>query len=84
MTGLLLMCRSMTHAQKIMRALTRNRVSASIVRPDIQITKQGCTNAVMISQNYLPEAMEILQREGVLPTKIILSEGNGNYRELSF
>ncbi len=84
MTGILLMCRSMTHAQKIIRALRNGGISAEIVRPDIKLTKQSCTNAVRISQGYLPEAMEILQKSASLPTKIILAEQNGNYRELVF
>ncbi len=84
MAGILFMCRSMTHAYKIIRALKSGGIMAEIVRTDIKIAKQSCVNAVKISQIYFPEAMEILQKNNILPIKIILIEQDGNYRELSF
>ena len=66
--------------QKILR---KSRIPAEIVRPDIRITDGNCAYAVLISEFYLPEAIEILRRGNLTPGKVILEEKYGEYREIS-
>lgn len=82
MEGILLICKSVTHAQRIEKTLTRSGISAAIVRPDIEITKRNCAYAVNISQSFLPEAIEALNAVGLYPSKIMLVEKDGSYREI--
>ena len=82
MNGILLTCRSVTYAQKMKRMLENNGIAASIVRPDINLTKGSCAYAVNISQVFLPEAVSVLRSNMTPPIKIILIERNNLYREL--
>lgn len=82
MEGILLTCKSVTHAQRIRKILINAGVPAAIVRPDIELTKRNCAYAVNISQGYLGEAIETLKYNRVLPNRTMLIESDGSYREI--
>jgi len=63
------------------RILELNRISSSIVKPDIELTRGSCAYAVKISQGFLPEAIEILRENHMPPIRVILAENNG-YKEI--
>ncbi len=73
--------RSVTYAQRMEKVLRKNGISAAIERPEIKMTEQSCAYAVVISQGYLPEALEILRRRNLMPVKVIVEE-NGELRAL--
>ena len=81
MKEILLTARSVTYAQRMKAFLDRGGIACVIVRPDIEITKGSCAYAVNISQTFLPEAIEILKRNKILPVRVILIEGM-QYREI--
>lgn len=83
MNSVFLTSRSVTLAQRMERALRKHRISASIERPDISLTDESCAYAVVISEMYLPEAIEILRNNNLFPRKVVVEEGMGNFREIS-
>ena len=82
LNSVFLTSRSVTLAQRMEKALRKNRIPARIERPDISITDGSCAYAVVISELYLPEAVELLRNNSLLPRKIIIEEGLGNFREI--
>ncbi len=74
--------RSVTYAQRIERTLRKNGISARIERPEIRLTEKSCAYAVVISQGFLPEALEILRKSNLMPVKVIVEEENGEFRVL--
>ena len=66
----LLLSRSITHAQRMSRALERAGVTARFFRPPMGLTDRGCSYAVRIADGYLPTALERLRAEGLLPMRI--------------
>ena len=80
----LLICQSITFAQKIKKILIRAEIEARIVRPNLQLTDGECGYAVRISNVFLAEAIDELKQKRVLPQKILVFDGNGRYREMVF
>lgn len=74
--------RAITYAQRMERILRKNGIPASIERPELRLGENGCAYAVVISQGYLPEAVETLRRGGMIPVKIFLEEDFSDYREI--
>lgn len=81
MTGLLIVFRSITFAQRFKKIIERKGITATITRPDIETTGLSCSYAVKISETYLPVAIEELDRYGLYPAKLFIVK-NGGYREL--
>ena len=82
MYGCLIVCKSITYAQRAKRVLSREGISASIVRPPIEIFGNSCGYAVKISEGFLGEALEIMRNNGFDPTRVITLDRDGSYREM--
>jgi len=76
-----LTARSITYAQRMARALGKNGVESRIERPEREITDKGCAYAVVISEGYVAEALEILSYNRLSPVKAVIKE-DGEYRVL--
>ena len=81
MRGILLTSRSLTFAQKMKAVLNSDGIISNIVRPDIEITQNNCAYAVMIQESFLPEAIDILSRKGIIPIRAFLVSEEG-YEEI--
>ena len=79
----LIVCRSLTYAQRTASALERTGISAHILRAPKAVSARGCSHAVKVSQRSLSRALVVLNRVGLAPEKIYLTEGDGSYREVS-
>lgn len=82
MQNYLLLCRSITHAQRMNTALERAGVRGRIFRPPLGLTDRGCSYAVGIGMRYLETAMHQLRAEQLLPERIFYAVGDGTYREI--
>ena len=82
MQNYLLLCRSITHAQRMSSALERIGVRGRIFRPPVGLTDRGCSYAVGIGTRYLETAMRQLRAEQLLPERIFYGVGDGTYREI--
>ena len=81
MDNVFLTSRSVTYAQRMERALKRNGIFARIERPEQEITERGCAYAVVISETFLAEALEVLRYNGLPPVKVVAKELSG-YKEI--
>ena len=78
----LIVCRSLTHAQRTAAALERGGITARILRSPKRIAGEGCSHSVKVSQRSLPEALRILQRAELSPKRIFITAGDGSYQEV--
>lgn len=78
----LLLCRSITHAQRMSRTLERAGITARFFRPPIGLTDRGCSYAVRVGGPYLPAAMGHLRAVNLLPTRIFYENGDGTFSEV--
>lgn len=83
MVSYLIICRSLTYAQRTAYALERAGVTAYILRTPRAIAGEGCSHAVKISQRRLPEALRVLSRVGLSPQRLFVLESDGSYREVA-
>ena len=79
----LIICRSLTYAQRTSLALERAGIPAHILRAPQTLFGGGCSHAVKVSQRSLSQALVVLNRVGLSPEQVYLIEGDGSYREVS-
>lgn len=82
MTYYLIVCRSLTFAQRTAAVLERSGIPAHILRTPAAISPRGCSHSVKISQRRLTQALVALKKAGLTPGQIFLTEGDGSYREV--
>ena len=79
----LIMCRSLTYAQRIENALASAGLRPRLLRAPAEISPKGCSYAVRIPPKQLSGAMTVLRRTG-LPYLGIYVGGPGEpWREVS-
>lgn len=77
----LIVCRSLTYAQRTVSVLERAGVRALIARTPRKISKYGCGYSVKVPQGSLPTALDILRQENLPPKAVYFADGLGSYRE---
>ena len=78
----LIMCRSLTYAQRAARSLERAGIMASVIRAPQGASSGGCAYCVRISEKRLGDALRALQSAGLGPGRVLLQEANGALREV--
>lgn len=78
----ILLCRSITHAQRLQVTLERIGVRCRIERPPIGLSDKGCSYAVAVRPEYFAAAIQHLRGGHLLPERIFYSLGDGTYREI--
>ena len=78
----LIVCRSLTYAQRTAAALERTGITARVLRSPKSIAGEGCSHSVKNSQRSLPEALLVLQRADLAPKRIFITAGAGSYQEV--
>ena len=78
----LLRARSVTHAQRMTRALQGCSIRAAMLRAPAGLTNRGCSYAVRIRGEWWREVQNCLDRAGLHPTAVFRREGN-RYVEVS-
>ncbi|MCD8385204.1 MAG: DUF3343 domain-containing protein [Clostridiales bacterium] len=78
----LIVCRSLTYAQRTAAALERAGIAARILRSPKAIASTGCSHSVKISQRNLAQALVVLNRVELSPKQIFITEADGSYREV--
>ena len=79
----LIVCRSLTYAQRTAAALQRSGISANLVRSPTGVSDSGCSYSVKIAHKRLEDALAALNRVGLTPLGIYMASGDGSYREVS-
>ena len=70
----LVMCRSMTHAQRSQRLLERNGIMSSIVKAPVSMTRSGCGYALIL-RRHGTDGIRFLKEAGLLSGKIYVRAG---------
>ena len=86
----LIVCRSLTYAQRTASALERavevaqssDRFPAHILRSPKMISGEGCSHSVKVSERNLAPALLILGRVGLTPKRIYIMSSDGSYKEV--
>ena len=78
----LIICRSLTYAQRTAQALERAGITAHILRSPQSVTGEGCSHAVKVSERNLAEALVVLARVGLTPKRVFIIGGDGSYKEV--
>ncbi len=79
----LLMCRSLTYAQRASRALEQAGITAVITKAPKSASGVGCGYCVKISESKLSLALRILSQEGLGPAKIFVMAHDGSVSEVN-
>ena len=77
----LILCRSLTFAQKAAAVLDRRGIRAGIVKAPQRLRDRGCGYALSLSRRF-PEAVSILMEQQLLTGRPYQREENGDYREV--
>ena len=78
----LILCRSLTYAQRTAAALERAGITARILRSPKLIDQEGCSHCVKVSERSLTAALVALNRAMLTPKRIFLQAADGGYREV--
>lgn len=79
----LIICRSLTYAQRTAAALERAGITAHIMRSPRSVSSAGCSHAVKISERRLSDALTVLNRVGLSPERVYIMSADGSYKEVS-
>ncbi len=78
----LIVCRSLTYAQRTAAALERTGITARILRSPRSVAGEGCSHSVKISQRRLPDALRVLERAGLSPKRVFVTAGDDSSQEV--
>ena len=77
----LLLARSITQAQHMVRSLGGCGIRSALMRAPVGLTDRGCAYAVEIAAGDLSAALPVLHGEALDPVQIFLSQ-RGTFREV--
>ena len=78
----LIVCRSLTYAQRAQKLLERSGISATLARAPAEATGTGCGYCVKLPGKRLADALKVLKQNGFTPGKLLVSRDNGTYDEV--
>lgn len=78
----LIMCRSLTYAQRAAKVLERTGINAGVTKAPKLAAGNGCGYCVSVSYGRGILAADILRREGLLQGKIFEQSADGTLREV--
>ena len=90
----LIVCRSLTYAQRTAAVLERAGITARILRAPKSIAGEGCSRqtissdkeecsyAVKVSERRLAQSLVLLKRADLPPKGVFITEADGSYREV--
>ncbi|MBO5035023.1 MAG: DUF3343 domain-containing protein [Oscillospiraceae bacterium] len=78
----LIVCRSLTYAQRTEQVLARAGITAHIMRAPKSIDSEGCSHGVKVAERNLSAALTALARADLSPKRVFIFYGDGSYREV--
>ena len=77
----LIMCRSLTYAQRASAALERAGISAPIARAPQELTTEGCGYSVKVRGSHFQDALRAFTAKKLPHGRLFRIEANGAYTE---
>ena len=81
MTQYLIMCRSLTNAQKSVKLLERNGIFGNVIKAPHELSGRGCGYAVSLHRS-IEAAIAILKKNDLISGKVFVRDENDNYSEV--
>jgi hypothetical protein len=78
----LLMSRSLTYAQRSSRLLERSGITATVTKAPPSAAGNGCAYSVKVSEKKLAQALEIMNKNALGPTKVFMLTDDGSASEV--
>lgn len=78
----LIMCRSLTYAQRASRVLEKAGVGTGVIKAPAGLTGNGCSYCVTVSISRGQRAVNILRAENLLQGKIFLQNADNSTQEV--
>jgi hypothetical protein len=78
----LLMCRSLTYAQRGARLLERAGITATVSRAPKSISTHGCAYSIVVSAQHKNQAVWLLKEGGLSPERVLLRQADGTIQEV--
>ena len=79
----LIICRSLTYAQKIAAVLERAGITSYVMRAPKNVSETGCSHAVKVSERRLADSLQVLNRVGLTPERVYIMSADGSYKEVN-
>ncbi len=79
----LIVCRSLTYAQRGVRLLERAGISTYLVRAPRLIAQAGCAYCIKVSQRWLERAVELIREAKLVSRGVYQQLEDGSYEEVS-
>ncbi|MBQ9413426.1 MAG: DUF3343 domain-containing protein [Oscillospiraceae bacterium] len=70
----IILCRSLTQAQRAARLLERAGIFASVTKAPQNASTRGCTYGVKLGERRLEAALTVLEKGGITPGQIYRQE----------
>ena len=78
----LILCRSLTYAQRTARILERSGINCHIMRTPKKIAVEGCGYCVKIAENRIARALTLLKQNELPPKQIYIHSKNDAFDEV--
>ncbi len=78
----LIVCRSLTYAQRTEAALARAGITAHVMRSPKVIDSEGCSHSVKVAERNLAQALAVLARVDLSPKRVFIMASDGSYKEV--
>lgn len=82
MDRFVIMCRSISYAQRGERLLGRNNIGSYIVKAPQHITSEGCSYGLRVGEKNWDKALTVLKNAGIRVGKIFRINSDGSYTEV--
>ena len=79
----LLVCRSLTYAQRVLRLLERSGLTAVMVRTPKLTANESCGYSVKVHGEQIEKAVYILRNMNLMPKKVFELSEDGSAAEVS-
>ena len=71
----LIMCRSLTHAQRSQRLLERSGIVTTLIKAPVGLSSGGCAYALIL-RRHLEDSLSILRDKGMLTGNVYCQDGS--------
>jgi len=78
----LILCRTLTYAQRTATALEHAGITARVLRSPKSISGEGCSHSVKVGERDLSDALTVLHQAGLRPKRIFVRTEGEDYREV--
>ena len=82
MVSYLILCRSLTYAQRTAGILEQSGIKGRVARLPRSIARDGCGYCVRITERTLESALKALREAGIGPRQVYADHGDGTYGEV--